>query len=162
MKFVCTECDEPMKFTQRGDLEDDGTMSAMFRCPSCEWGVTMLINPQETQMVRSLGVTIGGQTVPAQPMEMLQTHLASAPGALAEASSTVGGSCPFAGMLEGAFVAAPSSALRWSAEAEERLERAPSFVRAMVRRGVEDLAREKSYTDITAEVMDEARARMGM
>ena len=75
MKFVCTECDEPMKFDQNGGLDEDGSMSATFRCPSCEWGVTLLINPQETQMVRSLGVKIGGATVPAQPMEMLQTHL---------------------------------------------------------------------------------------
>ena len=77
MKFVCTECDEPMKFDQNGGLDEDGSMSATFRCPSCEWGVTLLINPQETQMVRSLGVKIGGATVPAQPMEMLQTHLAN-------------------------------------------------------------------------------------
>ena len=53
MKFVCTECDEPMKFDQNGGLDEDGSMSATFRCPSCEWGVTLLINPQETQMVRS-------------------------------------------------------------------------------------------------------------
>ena len=65
MKFVCTECDEPMKFDQNGGLDEDGSMSATFRCPSCEWGVTLLINPQETQMVRSLGVKIGGATVPA-------------------------------------------------------------------------------------------------
>lgn len=164
MKFVCTECDEPMKFDTSGGLEDDGTMSAMFRCPSCEWGVTMLINPQETQMVRSLGVKIGGQTVPAQPMDMLQTHLASGTGALTEASQDEAGSCPFASMMQGAFPAAPSisSSLHWTAEAEQRLERAPSFVRAMVRRGVEDLAREKGYTAITEEVMDEARTRMGM
>ena len=77
MKFVCTECDEPMKFDQNGGLDEDGSMSATFRCPSCEWGVTLLINPQETHMVRSLGVKIGGATVPAQPMEMLQTHLAN-------------------------------------------------------------------------------------
>lgn len=162
MKFVCTECDEPMKFDTSGGLEDDGTMAATFRCPSCEWGVTMLINPQETQMVRSLGVKIGGQTVPAQPMEMLQTHLASGASALAEASSSEESSCPFASMMQGAFAATPSSGLQWTAEAEQRLERAPSFVRSMVRRGVEELAREKGYTAITEAVMDEARAKMGM
>ena len=42
MKFVCTECDEPMKFDQNGGLDEDGSMSATFRCPSCEWGVTLL------------------------------------------------------------------------------------------------------------------------
>ncbi|MBM3223560.1 MAG: protochlorophyllide oxidoreductase [Candidatus Tectomicrobia bacterium] len=52
--------------------------------------------------------------------------------------------------------------MQWSAAAEQRLERAPSFVRAMVRRGVEELAHEKGYTEITEQVMDEARARMGM
>jgi hypothetical protein len=54
------------------------------------------------------------------------------------------------------------SDLRWSVEAEQRLERAPSFVRAMVRRGIEDFAREQGYVEITPQVMDEARARMGM
>jgi hypothetical protein len=52
--------------------------------------------------------------------------------------------------------------LSWSVEAEQRLERAPSFVRAMVRRGVEDFAREQGYAEVTPQVMDEARARLGM
>ena len=50
------------------------------------------------------------------------------------------------------------SDLRWSVEAEQRLERAPSFVRAMVRRGIEEFAREQGYGEITPQVMDEARA----
>ena len=170
MKFVCTECDEPMKFDQNGGLDEDGSMSATFRCPSCEWGVTLLINPHETQMVRSLGVKIGGKTVPSQPMEMLQTHLARPSGSATEALSPSGSSCPFSAMVQDAFTATDAAAnapgtghaLRWSAEAEQRLERAPSFVRAMVRRGIEELAREKGYAEITAQVMDEARARMGM
>lgn len=163
MKFVCTECDEPMKFEQRGDLDDDGSMSAMFRCPSCEWGVTLLINPQETQMVRSLGVKIGGSTVAAQPMEMLQTHLARATEDVAESTSESGSSCPFAAMLGGVPAASTAAAeLRWSAAAQQRLERTPSFVQSMVRRGVEEFAREKGYAEITEQVMDEARASMGM
>ena len=161
MKFVCTECDEPMKFDQNGGLDEDGSLSATFRCPSCEWGVTMLINPQETQMVRSLGVKIGGATVPAQPMEMLQTHLVRPSDAMTETSSTSGSSCPFSTMVQEAFNT-PQSDLRWSVEAEQRLERAPSFVRAMVRRGIEEFAREQGYGEITPQVMDEARARMGM
>ena len=76
MKFVCIECDEPMKFAKNDGLDDDGSLSVNFVCPSCEWGVTLLTNPQETQMVRSLGVKIGGSAVPPKPMEMLQTHLA--------------------------------------------------------------------------------------
>ena len=64
MKFVCIECDEPMKFAKNDGLDDDGSLSVNFICPSCEWGVTLLTNPQETQMVRSLGVKIGGSVVP--------------------------------------------------------------------------------------------------
>jgi hypothetical protein len=161
MKFVCTECDEPMKFDQNGGLDEDGSMVATFRCPSCEWGVTLLINPQETQMVRSLGVKIGGATVPSQPMEMLQTHLANPSEAMAEASSTAGSSCPFSALVQDTFNTTQGN-LRWSVEAEQRLERAPSFVRSMVRRGIEEFAREQGYAEITAQVMDEARVRMGM
>jgi hypothetical protein len=161
MKFVCTECDEPMKFDQNGGLDDDGSMSATFRCPSCEWGVTMLINPQETQMVRSLGVKIGGATVPAQPMEMLQTHLVNPSESITETLQTTGVNCPFSAMVQDTFNTAQEG-LRWAVEAEQRLERAPSFVRAMVRRGIEEFAREQGYAEITPQVMDEARARMGM
>jgi len=161
MKFVCTECDEPMKFDQNGGLDEDGSMSATFRCPSCEWGVTLLINPQETQMVRSLGVKIGGATVPAQPMEMLQTHLANPSESATDTLHTQGASCPFSAMVQDTFNTTQEG-LHWAVEAEQRLERAPSFVRAMVRRGIEEFAREQGYTEITPQVMDEARARMGM
>jgi hypothetical protein len=161
MKFVCTECDEPMKFDQNGGLDEDGSMSATFRCPSCEWGVTLLINPQETQMVRSLGVKIGGATVPAQPMEMLQSHLANPSEPMVKASSASGSSCPFSALVQDTFNTVQSD-LRWSVEAEQRLERAPSFVRAMVRQGIEEFAREQGYAEITPQVMDEARTRMGM
>jgi hypothetical protein len=150
-----------MRFDQHGGLDEDGSMSATFRCPSCEWGVTLLINPQETQMVRSLGVKIGGATVPAQPMEMLQTHLANLSESVAETPRTSGASCPFSTMVQDTLHTAQGD-LRWSVEAEQRLERAPSFVRAMVRRGIEEFARELGYTEITPQVMDEARARMGM
>ena len=112
-------------------------------------------------MVRSLGVKIGGATVPAQPMEMLQTHLANPSEAMVEMSSTSGSSCPFVALAQDTFNAAQGD-LRWAVEAEQRLERAPSFVRAMVRRGIEEFAREQGYAEITPQVMDEARARMGM
>lgn len=161
MKFVCTECDEPMKFEQKSDLDDDGSMSATFRCPSCEWGVTLLINPQETQMVRSLGVKIGGSTAPVRPMEMLQTHLVRSPEEMSASGTASGSACPFSAMVRDAYRAA-SGDLTWSVEAEQRLERAPSFVRAMIRRGVEDFAREQGYAEVTSQVMDEARARMGL
>ncbi len=47
--------------------------------------------------------------------------------------------------------------LRWSAEAEQRLQRVPPFVRGMVRKRVEQLARTNGVAEVTAELFDQAR-----
>ena len=160
MKFVCIECDEPMKFARNDGLDDDGSLSVNFICPSCEWGVTLLTNPQETQMVRSLGVKIGGSTVSSpKPMEMLQTHLAAQEVAVAEPAS--GSACPFSSLVQDAFHEVPA-ALPWSAEATERLQRVPEFIRPMARKGIETYAREQGVAEITPHVMEAAREHMGM
>src|SRR2546430_3011883 len=64
MKFLCVECDQQMTFEER-QLPGDGTLAAAFRCPKCGRAVALLTNPMETQLVSSLGVKIGGATVPA-------------------------------------------------------------------------------------------------
>ncbi|MDJ0841655.1 MAG: hypothetical protein QNK37_34430 [Acidobacteriota bacterium] len=103
MKFVCIECDEPMTFAGAGEL-NEGSLPVSFRCPACEWGFTMLTNPQETQMVRSLGVKIGGATVPPAPMEMMRTFLSgTAPHPPVSSETTTGegaGKCPFAAVVK--------------------------------------------------------------
>jgi len=105
MKLICCECREPMAFDSTPGLDDDGSLPVTFRCPSCEWGVTLLTNPQETQLVRSLGVKIGGSTVPTAPMEMMRTFLAGHKGPAEgeeAAASSGGGKCPFAHVVEDA------------------------------------------------------------
>jgi ABC-type multidrug transport system ATPase subunit len=47
----------------------------------------------------------------------------------------------------------------WTKEAVEKVERAPNFVRKMVYKMVESYAKEKGYTRITPEVVEEARGR---
>jgi hypothetical protein len=74
MKFLCVECDEVMAFAER-QLPGDGTLAAVFTCPGCRREMAMLTNPMETQLVSSLGVHIGGRTVPEQPMEMTRSSL---------------------------------------------------------------------------------------
>ncbi|HLC43424.1 MAG TPA: hypothetical protein VJO34_17595 [Methylomirabilota bacterium] len=64
MKFLCVSCDEPMKFSG-SEGPDEGSLSVTFGCPNCGYQVAMLTNPFETQMVRSLGVKIGGRALPA-------------------------------------------------------------------------------------------------
>jgi len=78
MKFLCVECDQQMAFAER-QLPGDGTLAASFKCPKCGRVVAMLTNPMETQLVSSLGVEIGGRTVPSEPFEMVNTFVTGGP-----------------------------------------------------------------------------------
>ena len=146
MKFLCLTCDEVMAFAER-QLPGDGTLSVIFTCPACKREMALLTNPMETQLVTSLGVEIGGRTVPQQPMQQTRMGLDSP--------------------REDAFDAAetPPTArgpVTWSAEATERLENVPRFVRGMVKRIYAEYAMEREIHVITPEVMDRARSDLGL
>lgn len=129
MKFLCVECDQQMAFAER-QVPGDGTLAATFKCPKCGRVVAMLTNPMETQLVSSLGVEIGGRTVPAEPFEMINTMMATGPA--------------------------------WSPDAQDRLNRVPSFVRGMVKKIYADYAKERGIAEITPAVMDTARSELGL
>ena len=144
MKFLCIECDRQMGFAER-ELPGDGTLAAVFTCPACSRSVAMLTNPMETQLVASLGVQIGGRTVPEQPFELTRSTVEGGRAdAFAEAPGRAGGR-PV-----------------WDDAARERLSRVPSFVRGMVQRIYADYAAERSIAVITPEVMDTARRELGL
>jgi hypothetical protein len=165
MKFLCLDCDEPMKLSST-EGPDQGSLTVTFRCPECGFRVAMLTNPFETQLVRSLGVKVGGRTTPPEPFEHLRSMMVGArqdalegPGAGAQAS---GPGCPFAAALgEPALAPAESGGVTWSPEAEARLRRIPSFAQGMARRSIERYAGSKGYGTITEAVMDEARTLFG-
>ncbi len=169
MKFLCVECDEPMKLLRTAG-PDAGSMSVVFGCPVCGRETAMLTNAMETQMVRSLGVKIGGRTQPEEPMEMVQRSLA--PGreethgdeVHAAAPSPGTSKCPFTGMVSDAIARRDdaSGEIAWSPEAQARLARVPSYAQPMVKMGVEMHAREHGYTRIDDAVMDEVKGRFGM
>jgi hypothetical protein len=50
--------------------------------------------------------------------------------------------------------------MSWTEEALSRLERAPGFLRGMVRRLAEKKAKELGYTEITAEILDQFKQQM--
>lgn len=144
MKFLCVECDRQMGFAER-ELPGDGTLAAVFSCPACNRSVAMLTNPMETQLVASLGVQIGGRSVPEQPLELTRASVA--------------------GGRADAFAEAPTAAHGrpvWDEAARERLGRVPSFVRGMVQRIYADYAAERQIAVITPEVMDRARSELGL
>lgn len=158
MKFLCLACDQVMGFAER-QLPGDGTMAAVFDCPKCRREVAMLTNPMETQLVSSLGVKVGGRTVPEQPMELVRGSLAQGnPDAFDDASAPAESQPVAAAPAE----SVPSGRVVWSDDAQTRLENVPSFVRGMVRRIYADYARERGIGTITPEVMDRARTDLGL
>ena len=68
MKFLCVACDEAMKFVDRGAATPGDVLAAVFRCPRCGTRTALLANPWETQLVRSLGVSLGGRAAPHELM----------------------------------------------------------------------------------------------
>ena len=145
MKFLCVKCNEQMKYKEAAGPQD-GSMSITFACLRCRNEVILLTNPGETQLVRALDVKIGGTTGPHQPMDLLRRTLAK----------------QRAGVFSVGDDALDSEDLFWTKEAEDRLNRAPSFIREMVRRGTERFAKTKGYSEVTSEVLDEAKEGMGL
>ena len=163
MKFLCLDCDAPMKLHST-EGPDAGSLTVVFRCPQCGFRVAMLTNPFETQMVKSLGVQVGGGAVPAVPFEHLRTSMANAhpeafEGVTEGAPATEGPGCPFAAMVNADT--APAR-VPWTSEAEARVERIPAFIRPMARRAIEQFAADRRYSTITEAVIDEARSTFGM
>jgi hypothetical protein len=146
MKFLCVDCDQQMAFGER-QLPGDGTLAATFKCPTCGRVVALLTNPMETQLVSSLGVVIGGKTVPAQPLETVRTMVATGRDDAFEDTAR---------RPDGPTAAA------WSSEAQERLGRVPNFVRGMVKKIYADYAKERGIAEITPAIMDTARAELGL
>ena len=148
MKFLCVECDAQMSFEQR-QLPGDGTLAAVFKCPTCGRTVAMLTNPMETQLVSSLGIKIGGRTVAEQPMELVRTAME-------------GGRADAFGDAPNPEPRTPGHLPQWDDAAQERLSRVPSFVRGMVKRIYANYAAEHGITLITPDVMDSARRELGL
>ena len=166
MKFLCVECDQPMKL-QDTKGPDDGSMTVVFACPECERKIAMLTNQMETQMVRSLDIKLGGGSPQAEPMGTIRSSLAHGDAAYAPSHAHVetdqkesGSKCPFTGAVADAFEA--SGEIVWTQEAEERLGKIPQFARSMAKQGIERHAREKGYREISDAVMEEVRDQFAM
>ena len=157
MKFLCVPCDQPMKIMTVAP-PDRGSIAVTYGCPACGYEMAMLTNPFETQLVSSLGVKVQ----PAAGASTSSAQAASAGSAQAEATASTGSKCPFAGMIGGQAMAENTNGVRWTAEAEARMESIPSFVRPMARTGIEKFAEESGYAVIDESVLEEARARFGM
>src|SRR3989442_1225229 len=114
MKFLCLDCDAPMKL-HGTEGPDEGSLTITFRCPQCGFRVAMLTNPFETQMVRSLGVKIGGSPAAAAPFEHVRASMADPRPDVFEGAASgeaTGAGCPFAEMLNEGTATAPAGGPR--------------------------------------------------
>lgn len=136
MKFLCVKCDEPMRLI-KAENPEDRSVSILFGCSKCNHQIAMLTNPQETQLVRTLGVNIGGGDMPHEPLRLTK-------GLMADRQSPL------------------DEDIVWTKEAEERLKRIPAFVQPMARRSIISYAKDKGLKEITTQLMDEAREKAGM
>lgn len=151
MKFLCVPCDTQMMLKETFRDEANGALSVVFSCAVCGKETAMLTNPGETQLVQSLGVRIGPES--------------------SEEESA--GKCPFAAMLSGGeeskednstttlSQSAPAGPL-WTAEAEDRLEQVPEFVRPMAKIGIEKYAVARGEREITVDILEQARESFGL
>ncbi|HEX2501553.1 MAG TPA: PCP reductase family protein [Methylomirabilota bacterium] len=174
MKFLCIACDQAMRLSGTTG-PDAGALTVTFACPACGHRVAMLTNPWETQMVRTLGVKVGGAPAEAPaPFAAVRAGLAHqrdvglvsgtpAPASASEVASAAadGPGCPFAAMIGGTGTDT-TAPVAWTEEAAGRLQRIPTFIRPMARQAIERFARERGYGTVTDEVMDQARDFMGM
>jgi hypothetical protein len=133
--------------------ETDGSLAVMYKCTKCGYEMAMLTNSFETQMVRSLGVKVGGRTVPPTPMEHTRESLESA------ATAESAGGCPFPAMIP--EFPANTQAITWTPDAQARLDRIPEMVRPMVKQALEAYARDEGRTTITPDLIDIAKEIMG-
>jgi hypothetical protein len=178
MKFLCIACDQAMRLSGTSG-PDAGSLTVTFACPACGHRVAMLTNPWETQLVRTLGVKVGGTPAAAPaPFAAIRAGLAhqreaglvseapdpgseSGVAAAAGASAAEGPGCPFAAMIGGTGTDG-LAVVAWTEAAAGRLERIPAFIRPMARQAIERFARERGYPTVTDDVMDQARDFMGM
>ncbi len=49
--------------------------------------------------------------------------------------------------------------IQWTPEAQQRLDNIPDFIRPMARREIERLVKERGGSEITAEIMEEAKEK---
>lgn len=154
MKFLCIGCNEAMVFSERQE-PGDGTFAAGFACPKCGHAIALLANPMETQLVGALGVKIGGRTLDQAPLEFVRSKMVGQDGAFVDQGAHTD---------TGQRTADSDSPGKpqWSSEAQARLERVPGFVRGMVKRIYTDYAVERRIAEITPDVMDRARAELGL
>jgi hypothetical protein len=184
MKFVCLNCETYMSL-EKVEKPEEGSLGVFFACPSCSAKFSMVTNAGETNMMNALGLKLApraeaaasmeglralagnGQTAPAVNKQAVSSPAVStATASHAKAPEKTSG-CPFSAMVAemgltadgkpGNGTSSGSSEFTWTADAKEKLDRLPAFVKPMVQGSVEMYARKNGFKTITLQVMDDSK-----
>jgi hypothetical protein len=184
MKFVCLNCETYMSL-EKVEKPEEGSLGVFFACPSCSAKFSMVTNAGETNMMNALGLKLGARAEPAASMEGLRALAGNGPATPATNKPPVNAptiaattaspakapektsGCPFSAMVAEMGLTAtgkpgngtnPGSAeFTWTADAKEKLDRLPAFVKPMVQGSVEAYARKHGFKTITLQVMDDSK-----
>jgi hypothetical protein len=145
----------------------------------------MVTNAGETNMMNALGLKLApraeagasldglralagnGQTAPAVNSQTAAGPSVSTTTALPAKAGEKTSGCPFSAMVAEMGLTAggkpgntgtATTEFAWSADAKEKLDRLPSFVKQMVQGSVEAFARKQGYQRITLQVMDDSKS----
>ena len=128
----------------------------------------MITNAGETQLVKSLGVQLGGRTDAPQPFEATKGSIRSGDAPVAPHAAIEGSKCPFAGTVTNMGTAPSKSSepkksveddVVWTPDAQSRLEKVPSFVRPFARMELERMAKDRGELQVTESLLDEAKEK---
>ncbi|MGH7183698.1 MAG: PCP reductase family protein [Nitrospiraceae bacterium] len=184
MKFVCLNCETYMSL-EKVEKPEEGSLGVFFACPSCAAKFSMVTNAGETNMMNALGLKLApraeagasldglralegnGQTAPAvNSQTAVEPSVSTAMASPTKAGEKTSG-CPFSAMVAEMGLTSSGkpgdagtmkSDFTWSADAKEKLDRLPSFVKPMVQSSVEAFARKQGYQTITLQVMDDSKS----
>lgn len=154
MKFLCVSCNAQMKLTNQDQAiqPDRGSLTIRYECPECLMEIAMLTNPFETQLVTSMGVEIGGQTVAPEQKS-------------AEEATAATAQCPFSKKAREALTGQAEvnpEEIAWTAQALVRLQNVPSFVRDFAKKGINRFAKENGYAKVDEKCLDQAKEHFNM
>jgi len=177
MKFVCLTCETYMSL-EKVETPAEGSLGVFFACPSCNAKFSMVTNSGETHLVNSLGLKLGPRSEAAALMGMARSNqreeptvqgkhpVATTAASPANTGEKTTSGCPFSAMVTEMGLASPgkpanggpaTSEFSWTADAKEKLDRLPSFVKPMVQSSVESYARKHGFKTITLQVMDDSK-----
>ena len=181
MKFVCLNCETYMSL-EKVEKPGEGSLGVFFGCPSCNAKFSMVTNSGETNMMNALGLKLSVKSAPEASMEGLRALAGNgqaAPAVTQPAASTPAVSvaaaspakvpektsgCPFSAMVaemgltnSGKPANGGPAEFTWTADAREKLDRLPAFVKPMVQSSVEAYARKNGFKSITLQVMDDSK-----